>query len=179
MTLLIAEAAESAGVHAEDPREWLLRNGSSAFDERAGADLIGDVFGQVEITLLDSALVFNRTDPVLAYFDSTRPLRGVDDRLWDRVRASLASLLGQRGPIEGGTFGREAGCESLSQSKHGVAVRGRRAAHRQRGCRVVKSHPSQCSQTSHRLMVRAESRDIGAIIAQRRLADRLRVWPRP
>jgi SAM-dependent methyltransferase len=69
---------------------------SDVFNEKNGPALIKNAFGNVTVTLVESALHFETADPALRYFDSCRTIKGFSVEEWDVARRAFADVIAKR-----------------------------------------------------------------------------------
>lgn len=72
------------------------RAGSAVFSEQNGEGLVREVFGNVQVSFLENALVFPAPEPVLAYLESMTALQRLAEGDRVRVRTLLNRALAPR-----------------------------------------------------------------------------------
>lgn len=72
-----------------------LATSTDAFGVENGADLLADAFDSVEVFTVDSQLVIDEPDPVVAYAMSMRPMHGLDEPEVALVNAEITRLVEQ------------------------------------------------------------------------------------
>ncbi|WP_102128139.1 class I SAM-dependent methyltransferase [Deinococcus planocerae] len=72
------------------------RAGSAVFSEHNGEGLVRAAFGQVQVDVLDSALMFPSPEPVLTYLESMTALHRLAEGDRGRVREALRRVLAPR-----------------------------------------------------------------------------------
>jgi SAM-dependent methyltransferase len=69
---------------------------SDVFNEQNGPSLIQNVFGNVNVTLVEAALRFESAEPALRYFDSCRTMKRFSEEEWGVARQTFAEIVAKR-----------------------------------------------------------------------------------